>query len=91
MGLVLYPDDYDNDPISGSVETMPEGVVFLPAAGYRLGSDVSNVGDIGYYWSSTASDSYYVFRVYFYSSDVYPGNIDYRYRGFSVRLITECQ
>ncbi|MCQ2605632.1 MAG: BACON domain-containing protein [Bacteroidales bacterium] len=32
------------------------GAIFLPAAGYRVGTDVSGVGSRGYYWSSTADD-----------------------------------
>ena len=89
MGLVLYPDDYDNDPISGSVETMPEGVVFLPAAGSRDGSDVDFVGDYGYYWSSAADDELNAYRVLFGSRDVYPDSSDLRFFGFSVRLVTD--
>ena len=89
MGLVLYPDDYDNDPISGSVETMPEGVVFLPAAGGRDGSDVYYVGDYGSYWSSTAYGSDDACRVSFDSDDVDPDFSGFRGGGSSVRLITE--
>ena len=86
MGLVLYPDDYDNDPISGSVETMPEGVVFLPAAGTRYGSDVISGGR---YWSSSADGGDGAFSVFFSRFDVSPGYYDDRYYGYSVRLITE--
>ena len=89
MGLVLYPDDYDNDPISGSVETMPEGVVFLPATGRRYGSDVYSVGDNGSYLSSTAFGEVSAYRVYFEGGSVNPGSSVGRNLGFSVRLITE--
>ena len=65
------------------------GIVFLPAAGYRNGSDVYDVGDGGYYWSSTAVDGSYANSVSFYSNYVYPDDLDYRYYGCSVRLITE--
>lgn len=91
MGLVLYPDDYDNDPISGSVETMPEGVVFLPAAGYRLGSSFDSVGVSGDYWSSTAGGSSLAYYVFFNSSNVFHDFSDYRYSGYCVRLITESE
>ncbi len=33
--------------------TNPSNSIFLPAAGNRDGGTLSNVGDIGYYWSST--------------------------------------
>ena len=89
IGLVLYPDDYDNDPISGSVKTMPEGVVFLPAAGYRFGSNVYHVGDGGYYWSSAARGEDGAYCVSFDSDNVAPGDGDDRCYGYSVRLITD--
>ncbi|MCQ2182378.1 MAG: Ig-like domain-containing protein [Bacteroidales bacterium] len=89
MGVVLYPDDYTGSVLSGTVDSLPEGVVFLPATGYRDGSNVRNVGNLGIYWSSTAIDSNLAYYVYFYSYYVYPDDYDYRYYGISVRLITE--
>lgn len=65
------------------------GAVCLPAAGRRNGSNVSNVGDYGYYWSSSAYDENYAYDVLFNSDDVTPDYHDLRSRGFSVRLITE--
>lgn len=65
------------------------GAVCLPAAGYRSGSIVYNVGDNGYYWSATANDEYGAFSVYFFSYYVRPSSSDYRGSGCSVRLITE--
>ena len=69
------------------------GIVFLPAGGDRGdpgdGSNVLNVGSRGYYWSSTAYDEDIAYFVYFVSNYVHPGNLDSRYSGFSVRLITE--
>ena len=92
MGLVLYPDDYDKDPVTGTVTDLPDGVVFLPAAGGRRdGSNVNNVGDYGYYWSSTALDKIHAYIVRFNSGDVRPDYSDDCYYGFSVRLITEVE
>ncbi len=63
------------------------GAVFLPAAGYRLGTDVYHVGSYGYCWSSSAYDYYYASCLSFdgYGVDTY----DYRsrYCGRSVRLV----
>ena len=69
------------------------GFVFLPAAGFRFDSNVNNVGDSGYYWSSTeyADDRENAYRVYLNSRSIRPGSIVNRGYGFSVRLITECQ
>ena len=68
-----------------------EGAVFLPAAGNRTGTSVSNVGSIGYYWSSTCSSSDNAYKVSFSSGDLYPSNYSdlYRYEGRSVRLCAE--
>lgn len=65
------------------------GAVCLPAAGRRNGSNVSIVGDSGFYWSSTAHDSSRAYDVYFDSGDVSPDYYEARSFGFSVRLITE--
>ena len=62
------------------------GAVFLPAAGRRGGTGVGYVGSDGYYWSSSANDSYDASYLYFYGSNVYTyGN--YRNYGHSVRLV----
>ncbi len=66
-----------------------DGAVCLPAAGRRNGSKVSIVGDVGFYWSSTAHDSSRAYDVYFDSGDVSPDYYETRSFGFSVRLITE--
>ena len=64
------------------------GAIFLPAAGYRIGSNVSSVQNYGDYWSATEGDSDYAYCLYFYS-DV-AGMIDnYRDIGQSVRLVKD--
>ena len=64
-----------------------KGCVFLPAAGYRNGASVNDVGSYGYYWSSTANGTDGAYGVYFSSGDVYPAYDNGRYDGFSVRLV----
>lgn len=64
------------------------GAIFLPAAGYRNGTSVSQVGDIGYYWTS----SHYlelVHRAYavILSEEGLTGDHFNRYSGRSVRLV----
>ena len=88
MGVVLYPDDYTGSVLSGSVTNLPEGVVFLPAAGFRDGSDVYVVGSGGGYWSATPVGSGYAFFLYFDSSNALMDD-RYRYYGFSVRLVVD--
>ena len=63
------------------------GCVFLPAAGYRGGTSVINVGSFGNYWSSTYNGSNNAYSVYFISSNVIPSDNDNRCIGSSVRLV----
>lgn len=65
------------------------GAVFLPAAGRRIGQDVSRVQLDGYYWSSTAGNSDDAYHLYFYDGRLYPRNSYSRYRGYSVRLVQD--
>lgn len=64
--------------------------IFLPAAGYRGGTSLSNAGSNGYYWSSSLYTGYSSFAWYvsFYSGSV-GRNRDYRYSGRSVRPVSE--
>ena len=82
----------DADALSAAVSdwenAQKSGIVFLPAASSRNGSDVVSVGDGGYYWSSSASGKNLAYRVLFDSSSVRPGSGG-RLFGCSVRLITE--
>lgn len=80
--------DYAQNTYSASEWSKMEanGAVFLPAAGRRGGTGVGYVGSDGYYWSSSANDSYDASYLYFYGSNVYTyGN--YRSYGHSVRLV----
>ena len=64
------------------------GVVFLPAAGYRLDTMINNAGDNGIYWSSTDYDAYED-HCYVMSFNPYGMGLSYSHRGYgqSVRLI----
>ena len=66
------------------------GAVFLPAAGFRCGSDVSDVQGSGYCWSTTEYDSDYAYVLYFGSGEAGMGGSD-RYGGFSVRLVKDVE
>ncbi len=65
------------------------GCVFLPAAGYRGGTSVNDVGSCGNYWSSTYCGSSDAYSVYFISSNIIPSDHDNRCVGSSVRLVFE--
>jgi hypothetical protein len=64
------------------------GAVFLPAAGYRYGSNVGLVQYGGDYWSATENDSDYVYYLYFVSVGAYMGSINCD-DGRSVRLVKD--
>ena len=65
------------------------GCVFLPAAGYRNGTSVNDVGANGCYWSSTPLSSSGAFYLYFSSIYVSPASNLNRYYGYSVRLVQD--
>ncbi|MBQ0024357.1 MAG: hypothetical protein KBT00_01350 [Bacteroidales bacterium] len=106
MGLVLYPDDYCGNPISGEVPYLPNGAVFLPAAGIRH-NNIGSVGEFGTYWSSSAYDTpagdapaydlptdepyNYAFPVAFSDEKVISDAHDSRWSGACVRLVTDCK
>ena len=62
--------------------------IFLPAAGYRLGTRLRRVGVYGYYWSSSLyeGDPYYAWYLLFYS-DYVDRDDYYRSSGQSVRPV----
>lgn len=65
------------------------GAIFLPAAGLRDGTSVSDVGSAGLYWSSTPSSSTISYDLCFTASACLPENSYYLHYGLSVRLVTE--
>ena len=49
-----YPDwTHNSYTLAQWAQMEAAGAVFLPAAGYRFGTDVGNVGKWGWYWSSS--------------------------------------
>ena len=65
------------------------GAVFLPAAGYRWGSDVLSVGTNGVYWSSTHDHEYDAYGMFFASGYLDATGEDNRYYGYAVRLVKD--
>ena len=90
-GLVILPDGVST-AISGTytaedwsyLEKL--GAVFLPAAGYRSGTSLYNLGSDGYYWSSTYESESRAYLLRFGSS-IKASDWSYRYSGYSVRLV----
>ena len=70
--------------------SLSDAHIFLPEAGFRVNSDLSNAGDGGEYWSSSLNESYpYSALLIGFDSDfVTPSNFyDNRCYGFSVRPV----
>lgn len=69
------------------------GAVFLPATGYRWDNEVymedSDLGYMGYYWSSTPNDNWQGYLLYFDAYELSPQNKNSRIHGQAVRLVTE--
>lgn len=81
-----YPSSSIPDDKWAEMES--SGVVFLPAAGYREGTNFSdNVGSAGYYWASDAASSSNAYSVYFHSTNVAQSNTLSRSYGSTVRLV----
>ena len=76
---------FDDNKIASSVIDAA-GALFLPAAGYRSGTSISNVGAQGFYWSTTSSSETNAYYVGFGGSWFYSANSNGRSYGFSVRL-----
>lgn len=72
-----------------SYSTASDTFVFFPAAGYSYSTSRSSDGSSGYYWSSTwySADSAYLLS--FFSGNVSPQYNIYRYRGRSVRPVSD--
>ena len=75
--------------VSGRLFTAANGnSLFLPAAGFRVDSDLLSAGSWGYYWSSSLYTGYPSRAWYFgFLSDDYLMYIYIRYYGFAVRPV----
>ena len=90
-GLVILPDGTDASVMSSITSTADletYGAVFLPASGYRSGTDVKYVGSNGDYWSGTprvgnVDRAHYLHLT---SGDAFTG-LGNRWVGYAVRLV----
>ena len=79
--------------VNGCLFIGPNGnSIFLPAAGYRGGSSLTNAGSYGHYWSSSlnSSDTDYAWYLSFGSGNCDMNDYD-RYSGRSVRAVCQSQ
>ena len=97
-GMILYPDNYSEkvkESYTSAEWTAMEtaGCVFLPAAGYRKNSSLSEVGSPAYYWSPNPTGFSQGKYMSFNGSSVvsYGKSSCDRDTGCSVRLVSECK
>ena len=80
--------------VNGYLVTGPNGnSIFLPAAGYRYGTELRGEGTYGYYWTSSLYDMYPGYAWYHYgAADYYEYHLDHyisRVYGLTVRPVTD--
>ena len=81
--------DYQTLTLADWQKLEAAGAVFLPALGYRRGSDVYCVQYGGNYWSATPYDSDSAGVFLFRSSGAFTGDYCYRSYGQAVRLVQD--
>ena len=87
-----WTDNYNGTGIQGRIVKAPNGnSIFLPAAGYKYGTNLDNYGPYGCYWSSSLNtgDSASALGVELTSSKVGRTTGNVRCYGYSVRPVTE--
>ena len=87
-GIVDYYAAYQTITAAEWSKMKVAGAVFLPAAGYRAGSDVAYVKFCGHYWSASGYDGDDAHYLFFNCGKAYT-NYYYRYWGRSVRLVKD--
>lgn len=65
-----------------------EGVIFLPASGRRIGTEIDDIGAVGYYFSSTSKGKKSAMGILF-ENDFLEDVSLYRCHGCSVRLVRD--
>ena len=86
-----WTTNYNGTGVKGRIVTATNcNSIFLPAAGYRNGTDLYDAGSYGYFWSSSldTDDPRRAWGVDFNSGGVYRGSY-FRSSGRSVRPVTE--
>ena len=93
---ITFKSGYSYDYVNYQIFTLSDwqkleaaGAVFLPASGYRGGSDVNRVQECAVYWSATVNFFFFSGCLYFdFGADAYPfyNSRDY---GQAVRLVQD--
>ena len=86
-----WVNDFNGSGVRGRLGTSKKNgaTIFLPAAGYRENTDLSNEDYYGYYWSSSLNEGYPddAYYLYFFFVSYIDWNYNSRYGGRSVRAV----
>ena len=88
-GFTTYDWAHNSYTLAQWAQMEAAGAVFLPAAGYRYGTNDNYVGNLGNYWSSTPFNESSAYYMYFYSNDLNVIFSNFRGYGFSVRPVLD--
>ena len=88
-GFTTYDWAHNSYTLAQWAQMEAAGAVFLPAAGYRYGTNDNYVGNLGNYWSSTPFNESSAYYMYFYSNDLNVIFSNFRGYGFSVRPVQD--
>lgn len=86
-GMILLPDTSTLTIAQAEIDWLKAtewGAVFLPYQGYRDGVDIVQEGEVGYYWTSTSTDSKKANYININNKTTASSD---RYLGCSVRLV----
>jgi hypothetical protein len=76
-----------NGEINGMTYTSPNGTLFFPASGYRVGANSYDQTTHGHYWSSEPYDATTAYRLSFHSSDPDDTGIGPKIRARPIRCV----
>ena len=92
---LTWTPNYNGTGVAGRIVTRKIGgnqdnSIFLPAAGYRLGTELRSRGTLGFYWSSSLdTDVTPKARSIDFNLESICQEGNYRYNGYSVRPVSE--
>ena len=90
-GKVTYWSKASTYTLPQWLQMEANGAVFLPAAGWRFGTEIYNVGDVCHYWAATPANSGYGYSIDVNDNGAVIHDNSAYYRGYSVRLVQDCE
>ena len=74
--------------VTSNIDGYKDKFIFLPAAGQRESTSITNYNSAGYFWSSSIGSDYsYEAEAIFFNGSGKEGKSSYRYTGFTIRPV----